>query len=184
MDTTDGLLDLFETLTEGGPPLSAIQRMLLITDGTVTDVLEAYAKETVCVVKLSHSFTSADGEKPVLDLGPSERVLRRSILLQGVQTGTTFLYADSVIAPDRLPADVVNDLLETNQPLGKLLAHRRIGTYREIVGVGFEPAGECAHFFGVEPTAKMLFRTYRILVGDQPVMRITEKFPVTSFRSD
>jgi chorismate-pyruvate lyase len=56
-----------------------------------------------------------------------------------------------------------------------------VETYREIVAVGFEPAGTCADYFGVDPASKLVFRTYRIIVERRPVVRITEKFPVTWF---
>jgi chorismate-pyruvate lyase len=86
-----------------------------------------------------------------------------------------------VIAPDRLPPAVLEGLVETGRPIGKLLASSRIETFREIVGIGFEPAGECADHFGVDPASNLVFRTYRIHVQQRPVMRITEKFPTSWF---
>src|ERR687886_2949251 len=106
MDSRHSLLDLFGSLNDDGAVLGTFQRVLLITDGTVTDVLEAYSGEPIRVVKLAQSLGAADAETPELDLAPNERVLRRSILLQGTISGRNMLHAESVISPDRLPPEV------------------------------------------------------------------------------
>ena len=181
MDAKQSLLDLFGALNEGGPPLSILQRVLLITDGTVTDVLEAYANEPIRVVKLGQNFDTVDARVPELDLSPSGRVLRRTVLLQGALSGQNFLFAESVITPQGLDPGIVDGLVGSDRPVGRLLAQHRIETFREIVALGFELAGPCADYFEVEPTSRLVFRTYRIIMRGQPVMRITEKFPLTLF---
>jgi chorismate-pyruvate lyase len=183
VDAERSLLNVFETVNKSVTPLSTFQRILLMTDGTVTDVLEAYASEPIRVVKLAQSFDVADSERGELDMPSTERVLRRSILLQGVESGTNFVYADSVLTPDHLHPEVLEGLLVSEKPLGRLIAEHRIETFREILALGFEPAGTCAEYFNVDPRTKLVFRTYRIMVGQRPVVRITEKFPVTWFQS-
>jgi chorismate-pyruvate lyase len=152
-----------------------------MTDGTVTDVLEAYAGEPIKVVKLSQALAPPDSLTPELELTGDTSVLRRTVLLQGAASGLTYLHADSVIAPERLHPEVLGGLLDSEKPVGRLLAQHRIETFREIVAIGFEPAGRCAAYFGLDSAAKLVFRTYRIIVGGLPVMRITEKFPVSAF---
>ena len=181
MDAKQSLLDLFGTLSHTETPLSTLQRVLLMTDGTVTDVLEAYANEPIRVKKLNQTFDIVDSEQPELDLPSTERVLRREVLLHGVASGKNFLYADSVLWPDELHPELVAGLLGSDTPLGRLLAKYRVETFREIVALGFEPAGPCAGYFEIDPTTKLVFRTYRIIINGRPVVRITEKFPVTLF---
>jgi len=181
VDAKQSLLDVFWSLNNGGTPLGTFQRVLLMTDGTVTDVLEAYTAEAIRVIKLDQEFGRTGSESPQLDLDDGERVLHRSVLLQGAMSGTNYLHGHSVITTDRLPPEVLEGLLTSGQPIGRLLAKNRVETFREIVGVGFEPAAECAEWFGVAPTSNLVFRTYRIHVRRRPVMRITEKFPVTWF---
>ena len=181
MDANKSLLSLFDTVNNTDAPLNTFQRILLMTDGTVTDVLEAFANEPMRVIKLSQSFDTLDSERAELERPATDRVLRRSILLQGARSGTNYMYADSVITPDHLHPAVLEGLLVSDKPLGRLIAQYRIPTFREILALGFEPAGSCAQHFSVDETTKMVFRTYRILVGERPVVRITEKFPVTWF---
>jgi chorismate-pyruvate lyase len=80
-----------------------------------------------------------------------------------------------------LPPSILAGLLETGRPIGRLLNQDRIETWREIVGLGYEPAGDCASYFAIDPSHNLVFRTYRIHVQGQAVMRITEKFPTTWF---
>lgn len=180
MDSKGSLLDVFSSLASKSP-LSVFQRVLLVTDGTVTDVLESYCGEAIRVVKLAQSFDVPDPDRPPLELFEGERVLRRTVLLQGTISGTNFIYADSILAPDRLPDYLVDDLVATQVPLGRLIAKSRLETFREVVGVGFEPAGHHARYFGVDPVSDLVFRTYRIHYNTKPVVRITEKFPLTWF---
>jgi len=181
VDAKQSLLDILGTANNGQTQLNTLQRVLLITDGTVTDVLEAYANERIRVVKLAQEFDTVDADQPELDSPYASRVLRRTVLLQGSMTGTNFVHAHSVFTPDHLHPEIVDALLVSNWPLGRLLARYRVETFREILAVGFEPAGACADYFGVDPASQLVFRTYRIMVEGRPVVRITEKFPVTWF---
>lgn len=163
--------------------LSLLQQILLITDGTVTHILEAYAGERMRVAKLSQGIGPATTSIPELDIAPGDEVMQRRILLQGSRSGTSFLYAESIIIPSRLPASIRKGLLETDEPIGRLLADNRLETRREITSVTQEPAADLADHFGIDGDAVLHARNYVIVSGGRPVMRISEKFPVTSFTS-
>src|SRR5688572_17449884 len=89
--------------------LSALQRILLTTDGTVTDILEAFSGESVRVVKLFQEAKRIDHAVPALQLPWGENVLRRKILLQGRMSLVNLIYAESIIALDRLTERVRTD---------------------------------------------------------------------------
>ncbi|HEX3541197.1 MAG TPA: hypothetical protein VHT75_12245, partial [Acidimicrobiales bacterium] len=61
------LIDLFMGLQNEGTPLSTFQRVLLMTDGTVTDVLEVYAGEAIRVVILDQRFEDPSSDPPELN---------------------------------------------------------------------------------------------------------------------
>ncbi|NEP45308.1 MAG: DUF98 domain-containing protein, partial [Okeania sp. SIO2H7] len=82
--------------------LSTFQRILLTTDGTVTEMLEAYTLEQINVVKLSEGLVSTVQEIPVLELKRGTQVIERKILLQGKISRKNYLYAESIIVPERL----------------------------------------------------------------------------------
>lgn len=175
------MLDWFTALENGGRPLSPFQRVLLMTDGTVTDVLEVYVGEIIRVVVLDQCLTQPPLGTLLAGVGRPEPLLQRSIVLRGSESGTVFIYADATIAVDRLDPSLLHGLLDGAEPIGRLLARDRIETFREIIEFGTEPAGAYGHHFAVEGSSTLLFRTYQIVVDRRPLMRITERFPKSWF---
>lgn len=161
--------------------LTRFQRVLVGTDGTVTHILEAFAGEAMEVVKLVQAFDTTSDTDAELLAAAGDGVLRRRVILRGRRSGVTFLYADAVVAVDRLPPAVLEGLLDTDKPLGILLAEARAETFREILRVERVPAGSAAAHFGSDPDAELICRTYRIIAGGRPVILITERFPADFF---
>lgn len=162
--------------------LSAFQRILLTTDGTVTDILEAFSGESIRVVKLHQDVTPLENAVASLELPWGEPALRRSILLQGHMSLVNFLYADSIIALDRLSEGVRDGLLTSKKGIGMLILEHRIETFKEILDCGIEPAAGLAEHFRIGPEDSLIHRTYRMLSGGRPIMVITEKFPSSFFQ--
>jgi chorismate-pyruvate lyase len=175
------LLEMLLARLQGGTSLDTFQRVLLMTDGTVTDILEAHAGEPIRVVILGQEFEPVPREISQLDTDGVECLLHRTVLLQGRASGTTFIHADTLVAPERLPPAVLDGLLRTGKPIGRLLTEERVETFREIVALNYEAAGECASYFGVPPSSTLVYRTYLIFIQGSPAMRITEKFPLSRF---
>lgn len=162
--------------------LSAFQRILLTTDGTVTEILEAFAGESIRVIKLHQDVTNLERAIASLELPWGEPILRRSILLQGHMSLVNFIYADSIIALDRLTEGVRDGLLTSKKGIGMLILEHHIETFKEILDCGIEPAAELSEYFQIEPEASLIYRTYRMLSGGRPIMVITEKFPSSYFQ--
>jgi chorismate-pyruvate lyase len=160
---------------------SPLQRVLLVTDGTVTEILEAYTGESMRLVKLFEGVVDLEAPLHGLNLNKGDNVLRRQILLQGKMTLGNYTYADSYIALDRLDDGLRRALLESHKPIGFLIQEQRMETYREILGCGRELAGPIAHHFDINETDGMLWRTYRVIYRGEAIMLITEKFPDTQF---
>lgn len=162
--------------------LSPSQQVLVKTNGTVTHILEAYTGEPIRIVKLSQGYVACEDDRR-LDLESGHLVLQRRVLLQGGNSGRNYLYADSIMIPDRLDQHVVDGLLNSDTPVGTLLVESRVETFREILTVGTEPADSCAPHFGIAPDDEMICRTYRVLASKRPIMLITEKFPASFYVS-
>jgi len=170
-------------MTSADSSFTRFQRLLLATDGTVTHVLEAYADEPVEVVKLLQSFEAPTAADVDLLLPPAGDVLRRRVVLRGARTHDALLHAEAVVAVDRVDPGLVAALLETDKPLGVLLAERRTETFREIVAVRREPAGDRGPHLGVDAAAEVISRIYRIVAGGRPAIAVTETFPASSLRT-
>ncbi|BAU12401.1 hypothetical protein LEP3755_29300 [Leptolyngbya sp. NIES-3755] len=161
--------------------LAPVQRMLLTTDGTLTHLLEAYLLERIQLVKLSERSHITTEDIPALDLEQGSKVIHRSILLQGQDSRKVFVYAEVILVFDRLPHCFKRELIETQTPLGKLLLKYRIETFKELLEMNQEPAGQRAHFFQIDRQDFLMSRTYRLFYNTRPTMLITEKFPVQCF---
>ena len=179
--------DLQESLTRSHinpSTLSTFQRILLTTDGTVTDILEAYLFEQIQVIKLSQEIIPISVDIPILELKAGTEVIDRKILLQGKISRKNYIYAESLIVPERLDENFRYELFKTKTPIGKIWLEQKVETFKEIVDSAQESAHSLSSYFNIEPSDNMLSRTYRVFSNHQPVMMITEKFPESYFVKD
>jgi chorismate-pyruvate lyase len=161
--------------------LSAFQKILLIADGTLTNILEAYLAERICVNKIAEEVTLS--QKTITDLGvdPGEELLQRKILLYGDASSKNWIYAHSIIALNRLQQEFREQLVNSKIPIGKLWRKYKVETFKEIVDYSLEPANDFAQYFSIERDEQLLSRTYRVISDRKQVMLITEKFPTSFF---
>lgn len=161
------------------PSLSPLQRILLSTDGTIVQLLEAWFDDPIVLAGHHQSISGVDGTDRDLQPTGDERVLRRRVLLQGRRTGRNYIYADTAIVLDRLPSALRDDLLTTSEPIGRLLHVHRVETLREVLRTGRRPAASLAGEFGIDSADDLLYRVYRVVAKGKPVMQIAEHFPLS-----
>jgi chorismate-pyruvate lyase len=156
--------------------LAPLQRVLLITDGTLTEILEAYLLEPIELVKLSEKLLKSSEVSARLDIEEGERVMERKINLRGAKSGVLHVYAESLILVDRLAPSFQAELLETDIPLGRLWRSYRLETYKQLVSVACQPARELGAHLGCAENAPVLGRVYDVFSAGRLVMRIAENF--------
>ena len=166
------------------PPISLAElgldpfaRVLATTDGTVTELLEAWAGEPVAIGELAQRREELLTPVVDLDVAAGVTVLKRRVVLCGERTRRPLLYAESLIALDRVPLFIADGLLIRRTPIGRILRESRLETYRELLQLGVETCGALASSLALEPHDIVVSRTYRIIAGSQPIMLINEKFP-------
>jgi chorismate-pyruvate lyase len=157
--------------------LTLLQRVLLITDGTLTDALEAAFLEPILLVKLVNQVKPAENRIDELDLEPGQRLMRRQILLRGGTSGTNFVYAESQLAVDRLHPQFRDRLIASAEPIGRLWSEHRIETWKQILEFFRRPAEELSGHFGCAEDAELLGRRYRVFTGGRPTIVTAEYFP-------
>ncbi len=155
--------------------LQPLQRVLLVTDGTLTEILEANFLERIRLVKISQRVISASGSHSLF--APEEALIERKILLQGEQSNRNYAYAESLIAVDRLGPSFRDALLNSDTPLGRLWLEHKLETFKELQEVRSHPADGLCHYFECAAAAPLLVRTYHVFSAAKPVMVITEYFP-------
>ncbi|MDJ0519077.1 MAG: chorismate pyruvate-lyase family protein [Trichodesmium sp. MO_231.B1] len=110
--------------------LSRFQRVLLTTDGTVTEMIEAYLFEQIQLLKMSENLISTDRDIWQLQLSKGEKVIERKIFLKGKISSRNYIYAESILALERLEENFRKELLETQTPIGKVWRQQRIETFK------------------------------------------------------
>lgn len=157
--------------------LSPLTRVLLVTDGTVTRLLEAYLLEPISVERICQQVLVTGKDIPLLDIKKHDKVIKRKVLLKGRRSGCVYAFAESYIRTDRLKRGIRKDLETGKIGIGEILHDKRIETRRELITCGYRKAGKLSGYFGLCREEPLLFRTYLIFTGGKPVIMITEHFP-------
>lgn len=161
------------------PELNLFQKILLSTDGTVTDLIALYTKETIRVTKLEQAIEQSIAPLELKCEAPT-RILRRRILLSGAQRN--YLYADSQFVFDRFTPWMQTQLLQTDRPIGLLWKDAKLETYREVSAHGIEANADICRHFSLPADSQFVSRTYLIHHAGKPLGAITEKWPLEWFR--
>ena len=157
--------------------LSPFQRALLTIDGTVTQFIEAYALEPVLIRVLDQVTGPAGDAARWLDCDSRTEVLHRRSSLVGADTAELYAYAESVLVPARLSADMQAALHLDSGGLGKILLNASLESRREGLWFGAQVLHDLPPALGAGEAMRCLTRTYRVIAGGRPLMLITEHFP-------
>jgi chorismate-pyruvate lyase len=155
-----------------------LQRIFLVCDGTLTDTLQAAVQEPISVIKLASESNIVTVPIEDLIISAGEAVLIRRVLLYGQRSGRCYVYAESVIALDRVPPLFREELLHSDKPLGRLWTEHKLESRKELLDVSRVPSNRLARYFGVDKHSDILMRRYRLNSGGRPIMLISESFPV------
>jgi chorismate-pyruvate lyase len=157
--------------------LELLQRMLVTTDGTVTDVLAVAFLEPIELVKISVTVGASPERVPSLDLAAGATTMQRRIVLRGAKTARPYAYAETVVAIDRLPPALRADLVAGVVPIGQLWQTHRLETWKERPTVRERPAGSTATHLNIAAADPVIERAYRTFTGGAPAFHVTEVFP-------
>ncbi len=112
-------------------------------------------------------------DHPWLEVSKEYSVIAREVLLCGHKSAKVYVYASSLLLPERLPQEVKKRLQVETSGLGRILFEER----REILWYGYEHITQLAANIEQLTGKDFISRTYRIIVGGKPIMLINEKFP-------
>lgn len=161
--------------------VSPFLRSLMVKDGTVTSALSAYFWEAIATRQLAQREEPLSQSNPWLKLDLGGNVIRRQVVLTGEQSRRLFLFAESELAPERLPEEMRQKLQQEHSNLGQLLREGHLETRREGLWFGLTHLTDLPSPVATACDGVFLSRTYRILSQSKPLMLVTEHFPMTSF---
>ncbi|MDR1940789.1 MAG: chorismate pyruvate-lyase family protein [Endomicrobium sp.] len=147
-------------LDKSAGKISNALKILLTTDGSVTDALEAvYGK--ICVKAVSREMYGLSSvcfkygfQEKALIVREAEMSFKTKVLVR----------ASSFIALNLMPKKVVKDLMSGKLPIGKIIKKHKLETRREILSIKYDKQNKCFN------------RTYKIIFGRKPVILINESF--------
>jgi beta-ribofuranosylaminobenzene 5'-phosphate synthase len=149
-------------------------RALLLTDGSITTLLEAFTNLEIKVAGLKQKTVPAGDELAVeLNINPGEELNEREVIL--LAGNAPVVYAKSYAVIPRLDGEARNDILKTDIPIGKILRRHKLETHREIREIGLKQDDKIAGILNLNKD-KILFRSYVIIQKNVPLMKIEEYF--------
>jgi chorismate-pyruvate lyase len=160
----------------GVPPPTAAELLTALqrAKGTVTEFLEHLAGEPIDADILSQNAGPA-GNDNSLGLESDAELIRRTVLLTGRISGRRFVYAESAIAVERLPASARRRLESSRDPIGRVLTKHRLEVRREPLPGLVVAVGNTARIIDLLDRAA-LSRRYRITLGSDPAIVVSEWF--------
>ena len=162
--------------------LTPFQRALLVTDGTVTRFLEAYTLSPVKIVLLKQEMQTLTADHKWLRAKKGTQVIRRQVSLQTLnctgQPPTIHTYATSLIVLNRTPTIIRQGLELKSDGLGTLLQRSGLETRRDLLWCGVDQPQDLPENLAHLDETPFLTRTYRIVADGQPIMLISERFPI------
>jgi len=165
--------------------LPAFLRTLLVTDGTVTKSLEAWFWENVFIEPLSNRLDIVKRHIEGLCVESGDTVLRREVMLKGVESDMVFAVARSTVHLELLPDDVSKGLKRGEIGIGELLREKGIETYRDIYNINYDDRMQSdidPLYAALPERSPVLSRSYRIRVYGKPAIIVSEFFPVEIFK--
>ena len=156
-------------------------RVLLVTDGTVTNILEAFFWESIQVENLGQTQMLLPEDLPLLEATQGCNLLQRGVRLVGAKSGTPYVFARSLIHLDALPEKLRDALLRGKIGIGELIRNSNLETYRALIEIGEKKDGSASKNLNHQSGA-LIYRLYRISVQQKPAILIAEYFPESLFR--
>ncbi len=184
--TADRIVEKIREIEQGVGKLSPMQKVLIGTDGSVTNLLEMATGHPVTITTRVQDVIGADpGTAAALDIEPGDEVNYRVVELKDSVTGEVLIHAVSCTPLRRLAPEFRQDLMRADIPIGRILCRHRIESRREITDARVIRAGtDLARTFNVHRCEPMLSRKYRIIHHEEPLIAIEEVFPCTAFADE
>jgi beta-ribofuranosylaminobenzene 5'-phosphate synthase len=163
--------------------LSPMQKFLLGTDGSVTQILEAITGKQVIIETREQKIITADPTTADrLGIAPGDPVNYRVVEIKTLAGGEVLIHAISHTPIGRLSPEFKDDLMKADIPVGRIIQNHRIESRREILDARVSPAtAEAGRIFSLGKHEPLLSRQYRIIHGGQPLIFIEERFPYNRF---
>ncbi|OFV67922.1 MAG: beta-ribofuranosylaminobenzene 5'-phosphate synthase [Candidatus Syntrophoarchaeum caldarius] len=162
-----------------------MQRLMLLTDGSMTLLLEIYTENPVVVETLKQQIIPATAELAAkFNLEKEADLNYREVILKDGVLDKPLLYACSLTPLSRLTDEFREDLLRADIPIGKIMKRHGLEFRRDLTRIAEEEASaKLIEIFGLGAREKILKRFYDIIHRKEILISIMEAFPAAYYRS-
>lgn len=163
--------------------ISPVQKFLLGTDGSVTQILESITGKKVVIRTLVQEVVPADRTAADnLSIAEGDPVNFRIVEIRSEGSGEVLIYALSHTPVNRLSPSFRDDLMKADIPIGRIISKHRIEARRDILNARVTPAtDEMGKIFNLCRNEPILSRQYQIIHAEKPLIFIEERFPYNRF---
>ena len=163
--------------------ISPVQKFLLGTDGSVTQLLESITGKKVVIRTLVQQVVPADrAAADNLSIAEGDPVNFRIVEIRTEESGEVLIYAISHTPVNRLSPEFRDDLMKADIPIGRIISQHHIEARREILTARVTPATEeMGRVFAICRNEPVLSRQYQIIHAGKPLIFIEEAVPVQPF---
>jgi beta-ribofuranosylaminobenzene 5'-phosphate synthase len=159
--------------------ISPVQKFLLGTDGSVTQLLESVTGKKVVIRTLVQRVEPADRTTADnLSIAEGDPVNYRIVEIRTGDTGDVLIYAISHTPLSRLSPEFRDDLMKADIPIGRIIQQHHIEARRQILNARVLPGtDETGKIFSIARHEPVLSRQYQIIHAGKPLIFIEEQFP-------
>lgn len=142
-------------------PLSPTARLLLTSDGSMTQMLEALTFSSASMVVEKQELLPAGHPLPeLINRADTKEVLAREAWLYA--GGKKLIYAHSLLTVSEENDRAINSIKETNKPLGKVLREDCVKTLRTSCRIGKVRSSSISASLGIDAETLFWARYYRL----------------------
>jgi len=142
-------------------PLSPTARLLLTSDGSMTQMLEALTFSSASMhIERQELLPSGHPLPDLISRADTKEVLAREAWL--CTGGKKLIYAHSLLTVSEWSETALDAVRETNKPLGKVLKEECVKTLRTSCRIGTARCSGISTGFGAAPETLLWARYYRL----------------------
>lgn len=175
------VLELIQQLEKESVLLTKPERALLVTDGSVTRLLEAFGNAPVGVRTIQQKIIPVPEKiAEFLEIQPGEDVNFRKVDLYNKNSGRVLIHAISYAPLKHLPTGAITRLMREDEPIGMIMRDEKMESRREILSMKKTPLSS-EDLLRPNRAKFFLNRTYRIIHNLRPIFYIEEQIPFPLF---
>jgi beta-ribofuranosylaminobenzene 5'-phosphate synthase len=158
-------------------------KALLITDGSVTSLLECFAGGPVAIRTISQEVIPAPPDiAEEMDMCEGDPVNHRVVMIRDRDLDIPLIHAISYCPVNQLPEHARRSLMQADIPIGHILRDQKIESRREIRSIREVERDEWPQYCRTPgPQGRLFARKYQIIHQNKPLFRIEEFIPDNLF---